>query len=99
MSLPRIDQDHPLVDGNKRIAVTTTATFVLINGYELTVTNEAIRDYALRVARTKGEYPLGAIRRWLQRGTELMPDPELAKRRDTNLSFHNMGIFARESLW
>jgi death-on-curing protein len=30
-----LSQNHPLVDGNKRVAVTVTAAFLKINGYRL----------------------------------------------------------------
>jgi death-on-curing protein len=30
-----LSQNHPFVDGNKRVAVTTTAAFLRVNGYRL----------------------------------------------------------------
>jgi death-on-curing family protein len=31
----RLSQNHPFVDGNKRVAVTVTAAFLRVNGYRL----------------------------------------------------------------
>ena len=30
-----LSQNHPFIDGNKRVAVTVTAAFLSVNGYEL----------------------------------------------------------------
>ena len=30
-----LSQNHPFIDGNKRVAVTTTAAFLRVNGYRL----------------------------------------------------------------
>lgn len=49
-------KNHPLVDGNKRAAVTTLVTFLRLNGWRMTASNDQMRDYALRVARRKGAY-------------------------------------------
>ncbi len=36
--LQSLTQNHPFIDGNKRVAFTTTAIFLRMNGYKLTVT-------------------------------------------------------------
>lgn len=36
--------EHPFVDGNKRTALNTVATFYDLNGYEFAYEDEAIRD-------------------------------------------------------
>lgn len=46
-------QNHSLVDGNKRLALVLTFTFLKLNGFELTVTNEAAFDLALDVAQRR----------------------------------------------
>ncbi len=81
-------KNHPLIDGNKRVAVTTLATFLLMNGYRLTATNDQMRDYALRIARHHGEYPVAAILRWLGRHSELQSDTDLARQRAFNRRIH-----------
>jgi prophage maintenance system killer protein len=32
-----VSQNHPFLDGNKRVAVTVTAAFLKVNGYKLAV--------------------------------------------------------------
>ena len=77
-------KNHPLVDGNKRVAVTTTTTFLLLNGYRLTASNNEIRDYALRVARHRGEYSIAAITRWFSKRCELVGDAARQQQRKRN---------------
>ena len=46
---------HPFADGNKRTALMTTAFFCFINGYEMTISDDApefTRDVAKRTADT-----------------------------------------------
>lgn len=89
-------KDHPLVDGNKRVAVTATAVFMLMNGYHLTATNDQVRNYALRVARRPGNYPVRSIREWLRRHSEVAPDDELDKRRRFNARLNEHGDLIAE---
>lgn len=70
-------KNHGLGDGNKRLAVTTMSTFLLANGWVPVYTNSQLYLYARRVARHKGNYPVGSIERWIRRNTRLMSDPEL----------------------
>ena len=84
-------KDHPLVDGNKRVAVTTTATFLALNGRPLTASNEDIRDYALRIARHHGDFPLRPIERWLRLHSEVLPEQQLERRRNANLALYAQG--------
>lgn len=64
-------QGHPLVDGNKRLAVTTVSVFLELNGRELTYTDLQLLRYALRIARHHGPYPLSAIEAWINRHSRL----------------------------
>lgn len=84
-------KDHPLVDGNKRVAVTTTATFLALNGRPLTASNDRIRDYALRVARHPGVYPLPAIERWLRDHSRVLPSLQLEHQRQANQALYERG--------
>ena len=45
-----LNKNHPLVDGNKRLAVTAMEWFLLRNGFLLVTTNDRLVDFALRVA-------------------------------------------------
>ena len=42
--------NHPFVDGNKRVAVTASEVFLVINGHELSATNDEIGELTLGVA-------------------------------------------------
>ena len=77
-------KDHPLVDGNKRAAVTASAVYLLMNGYRMTASDDEVRNYALRVARRAGDYPVRSIRGWFRRHSRVAPWDELMKRRDFN---------------
>lgn len=48
-----IVKNHPFADGNKRTGAVTAMTFLLINGYVLTVTNENLVKTTLLVAQNK----------------------------------------------
>ena len=41
--------NHAFVDGNKRTALTTTARFLYVNGYELVVEEKELIEFPLRV--------------------------------------------------
>lgn len=46
-------QNHALFDGNKRTALILTFTFVKLNGYTLTFTNDEAFDLVLNAAQSK----------------------------------------------
>ncbi len=43
--------NHPFVDGNKRVAVASSEVFLLINGHELSASDDDIEELTLGVAR------------------------------------------------
>ena len=43
-------QDHPFLDGNKRIGAHTMLVFLMLNGVELDYTQEELSEIILRVA-------------------------------------------------
>jgi death-on-curing protein len=49
--------NHPFVDGNKRVAVMAADIFLLINGIQLTVTEDDFTELVLKVAQRKMEKP------------------------------------------
>lgn len=57
--LYHIAMNHPFVDGNKRTAFSTMDTFLRLNGYSLTLTNEEAYDLVLAVAQ--GNLNKGAL--------------------------------------
>jgi len=40
-------KNHGFIDGNKRIAVAATNTFLLMNGHELTCDNETLVEFTM----------------------------------------------------
>jgi death-on-curing protein len=48
--LHSLARNHPLVDGNKRLALAATIAFYGVNGYRLTLTNDAAYSLIVRVA-------------------------------------------------
>jgi len=45
-----IAKNHPFIDGNKRTAAATMLTFLVLNGYDPTLTNTQLFDWTLQVA-------------------------------------------------
>ena len=43
-------RNHAFVDGNKRTAIVTAATFLLLNGYELTANDGTLYEFTMGVA-------------------------------------------------
>lgn len=56
-------RNHPLLDGNKRLAVVLTWTFLLNNGFRLEHTEDDANDST--IAAASGELTLQEIREWL----------------------------------
>lgn len=59
---------HPFVDGNKRTGMMATFTFLEVNGYRVTATDDAVFEYALFVATKKPE--VSEIAAWLKKRTK-----------------------------
>lgn len=55
-------RNHPLLDGNKRLAVVLTWTFLLNNGFRLEHTEDEAYDFT--IAAASGELTLEQIRDW-----------------------------------
>ena len=60
----RIVKNHPLLDGNKRVALTATGVFLDLNGYRMNASNQEAVDFTLAVIA--GELDLEAIAAWLR---------------------------------
>lgn len=45
--------NHPFIDGNKRVAVVASEIFLLINGLELSASDDEIEELTLDVARNR----------------------------------------------
>lgn len=51
--LYHLAMNHPFIDGNKRTAFAVMDTFLRVNGYVLTLTNEQAYDLVLQVVERK----------------------------------------------
>lgn len=57
-------QNHPFVDGNKRVGAMAMELFLLVNGHELVVGDREFEELVLSVAR--GELGAEAIAIWIR---------------------------------
>jgi len=60
-----LSQNHPFVDGNKRVAVTVTAAFLRVNGYHLRFDDQAAFDF-LNNLYESGRFQYAQLERWLR---------------------------------
>jgi death-on-curing protein len=60
-----LSQNHPFVDGNKRVAVTVTAGFLRVNGYRLELEDDAAFDFLLDLYES-GRFRFAELERWLR---------------------------------
>jgi len=72
-----ITKNHALLDGNKRIALATTAVFLLLNDYFFSVETDEGIEFCLSVANsdtTDQKYIVREISSWLRRNsTKVQP--------------------------
>jgi len=47
----QIIEGHPLIDGNKRVGITTTLIFLRINGFNVLTTQKELLEVALKLAK------------------------------------------------
>jgi death-on-curing protein len=64
----RLARNHPLPDGNKRLAWTTTVTFLALNGIELSVDPDEAVEFMLSVAA--GTIDVKRATEWIESRTE-----------------------------
>ena len=67
-----LSQNHPFVDGNKRVAVTVTAAFLHINGWKLEFDDIAAYSFLLRLYET-GKMSFAELEHWLRKNTVRRP--------------------------
>ena len=60
-----LNQNHPFVDGNKRIAFATTHVFLAINGYQLTASPNEVEAFILGLFE-QGQFEYGYLEPWLR---------------------------------
>ncbi|NBC14301.1 MAG: type II toxin-antitoxin system death-on-curing family toxin [Gammaproteobacteria bacterium] len=57
--------NHPFVDGNKRVAVATTITFLAINGYAITQDSDTIYRFIIESLES-GSFSYEKLAAWLR---------------------------------
>jgi death-on-curing protein len=72
-----LSQNHPFIDGNKRVAFAATHVFLKINHITLTAAPEVLEHFVLDHLK-QGEFEYKAILQWLQRYTIVPVDEEFA---------------------
>jgi len=70
-----LSQNHPFVDGNKRVAVTVTAAFLRVNGYRLDFDDVEAFSFLVGLYET-GTRRFSELGRWLREHTVRF-DPEI----------------------
>ena len=60
-------KNHPFVDGNKRIALTTTTVFLSLNGWLFYANRDDAVAECLRVASTAGNVEKGPVASWIRK--------------------------------
>lgn len=65
--LDGLTRNHPFIDGNKRISISTAALFLQLNGYRLTATNADLDEFTLSVTTMKPS--LDEIASWFKAKT------------------------------
>jgi death on curing protein len=63
-----LSQNHPFVDGNKRVAVTVTAAFLKVNGYRLEFDDIEASSFLLSLYET-GKLRFKELETWMRQHT------------------------------
>ena len=62
--LESLVNNHPFVDGNKRVGFAAAHTFLLMNGVDLDVSSKAAFEFLIR-AISDGKFRFALLREWL----------------------------------
>ena len=63
--LESLVQNHPCVDGNRRVAFAVVDVFLRINGYSITADSKAIYDHMIKLVEARA-FDLEHLVPWLQ---------------------------------
>ena len=63
-----LSQNHPFIDGNKRVAFASTYVFLAINDVEITASDE-VATREIMALYEAGEIEFSTLRAWLQKNT------------------------------
>jgi death on curing protein len=58
--------NHPFLDGNKRVAFAVAHTFLLVNGFDLAVDSISAFEFMMR-SISSGEFRFAQILKWINR--------------------------------
>ena len=61
-------KDHPLRDGNKRLAVTALQVFLIVNRVDFKLPQDLMVQTALTIATYPGNFSLEAVQKWIRAG-------------------------------
>jgi death-on-curing protein len=61
-----LSQNHPFVDGNKRVAITVTAAFFRVNGYRLEFDDRAACQFLMSLYE-RGCFRFAELEKWIRR--------------------------------
>jgi death-on-curing protein len=62
--LESLVNNHPFVDGNKRVGFAAAHTFLLVNGFDLDVSSKAAFDFMIR-AISDGKFRFALLHEWI----------------------------------
>jgi len=62
--LESLVNNHPFLDGNKRIAFAAAHTFLLVNGFDLAVDSSSACEFIMR-SISSGEFRFAQILKWI----------------------------------
>lgn len=70
--LESLVNNHPFVDGNKRVGFAAAHTFLLMNGCDLDVSSKAASDFIFK-AITDGKFRFALLRDWIAKHMVPLP--------------------------
>jgi death on curing protein len=62
--LESLVNNHAFVDGNKRVGFAAAHTFLLVNGFDLDLTNKAALDFMMKTI-SEGKFRFALIHEWI----------------------------------
>ena len=69
--LESLVNNHPFLDGNKRVVFAAAHTFLLLNGFDLDVTSKGAFDFVLKTM-AEGRFRFALLHEWIS--AHLVPD-------------------------
>jgi len=67
--------NHPFIDGNKRVGFAVTDTFLRANGYRIIAAPDVIWNF-IDGSLTKGQFEYASLNSWLHKNTKALSDQE-----------------------